>query len=297
MDVAERILAGIGARTTPALNQFVEDNGLGDGLDIQFIQVAYGFAPEPIVPEHLIKRTPYANPDAYRTEMEQAAERGWLDVAGEDRYRLTLKGQRAARALFDLGDRVFGQLEALPEADLKRITALLAKVARKAQDLPEPPKKWALSWGAKFDRGPDAPAMVQVRRKLLDLLSYRDDAHITAWLPYGAGGQVWEAFTYVWRGDAGTAADLVEKLPYRHYDEDAYAAALHELVSRGWSVQQGEIYVATEEGNRLRQEAEDATDRYFDAAWTGLSEAQTEELKGLLERLAEALEPPEEGPV
>ncbi|MGD9048279.1 MAG: hypothetical protein PVF77_09515, partial [Anaerolineae bacterium] len=113
MDVAERILAGIGARTTPALNQFVEDNGLGDGLDIQFIQVAYGFAPEPIVPEHLIKRTPYANPDAYRTEMEQAAERGWLDVAGEDRYRLTLKGQRAARALFDLGDRVFGQLEAL----------------------------------------------------------------------------------------------------------------------------------------------------------------------------------------
>lgn len=294
MDVAERILAGVGTRTTPAINQFVEDNELGDGLDIQFVQVAYGFAPKPIGPEYLIKRTPYADPDAYRTQMGKAAERGWLHVAGEGQYTLTPKGQQAARDLFALSDRVFGQLEALPEADLKRITALLAKVARKAQDLPEPPNKWALSWGAKFDRGPGAPAMVQVRRRLLDLLSYRDDAHIAAWLPYGADGQVWEAFTYVWRREACTAADLAEKLPYRNYDEAAYAAALHELVSRGWVVQEGEIYVATEEGNRLRQEAEDTTDRYFDAAWTDLSGAEKEEVKGLLERLAEAFEPSEE---
>ena len=45
---------------------------------------------------------------------------------------------------------------------------------------------------------------------------------------------------------------------------------------------------------RLRQEAEDATDRYFDAAWAGLGEAETKELKSLLERMAEALQPPEE---
>jgi hypothetical protein len=136
--------------------------------------------------------------------------------------------------------------------------------------------------------------MVQARRKLLDVLSFRDDAHVAAWRPYGADGQVWEAFTYVWRGDASTAAELAEKLPYRHYDEDAYAAALQELVARGWIAQEGEGFIATEEGKRLRQEAEDATDRYFDAAWAGLGEAEIKELKGLLERMAEALQPPEE---
>ena len=91
---------------------------------------------------------------------------------------------------------------------------------------------------------------------MLDLLSFRDDVHVVAWLPY--------------------------------------AAALHELVSCGWIVQEGEIYVASEEGKRLRHEAKDATDRYFDAAWTGLSKSDTDELKGLLERLAEALQPPQE---
>ncbi len=294
MDVTERIFDGIGARTEPAINQFVQDNELGDGLDMQFVQVAYGFAPEPIGPEHLIRRTPYANPIAYRAQMAEAVERGWLDTAGEGLYTITTKGQQAVRDLFALSNRVFGELEALPEEDLKRLLVLLHKTVQQAQELPEPAEKWALSWGAKFDRGPGAPAMVQVRRKLLDLLSFRDDAHIAAWLPYGADGQVWEAFTYVWRGDAGTAAELAEELPYRNYDEEAYGAALHELVSRGWIIQDGEIYVATQEGNRLRKEAEDATDGYFDTAWTGLSEAETEEVKDLLERLAEALRPPEE---
>ena len=81
---------------------------------------------------------------------------------------------------------------------------------------------------------------------------------------------------------------------YRNDDQATYEAALHELGSRGWIAQEGESYVATEEGNHLRQEAEDATGRFFDAAWGGLSGAETEEVMGLLERLAGALELPEE---
>jgi hypothetical protein len=295
MEVAERVLAGIGARTTPALNEFVQESGLDEGQDVLLVQVAYGFAPEAIRLELLTKRTPYANPKAYRVQMDEAMERGWLEAAGPGLYGLTVKGQQVTGELFGLGDRVFGELQALPQADLHRVLELLNEVVQGAQELPEPAEKVALSWGAKFDRGPDAPVMVQVRRKLLDVLSFRDDAHIAAWSPYGADGQVWETFTYVWRGDAGTAGELAKKLPYRHYDEGAYAAALQELVARGWIFQEGEGFVTTEEGQRLRQEAEDATDRYFDAAWTRLSKAETDELKGLLERMAEALEPSEEG--
>lgn len=295
MDVAGEVFAGIGAQTNAALNQFVEENGMAGGLDVQLIQLANGFAPEFITPEHIVKRSPYGNPEFVEEQMGEAVERGWLEVADEGQYAPTTRGQQAAEELFALADRMFGGVESLPDDDLKRITALLSGVVEQARELPEPVEKWALSWGSRFARGPAAPLMVQVRRRLIDLLGFRDDVHIAAWQPYGVSGQVWEAFTYVWRGDAGAAADLAENLPYRNYDEETYSAALEELVSRGWIAETGGKYVATEEGKRLRQQAEDVTDRYFDAAWSGLSEAEMEEVRGLLQRLAEAVKPPEEG--
>ncbi len=294
MDVAGEVFAGMGAQTNSALNQFVEEHGMSEGLDVQLIQLAHGFAPESITPEHVIKRSPYGNPEFVEEQMGKSVERGWLEAVGEGQYAPTAKGQQAAKDLFALADRMFGDIESLPDDDLERISALLGKVVEQALELPEPAERWALSWGSKFDRGPDAPLMVQVRRRLLDLLGFRDDVHIAAWQSCGVSGQEWEAFTYVWRDEAGTAAELAETLPYRNYDEAAYVAALEELVSRGWIAEAEGKYIATEEGKVLRQQAEDATDRYFDAAWGGLSEAEMEEVQDLLERLAEAVKPPEE---
>ena len=294
MDVADQIFAGIGARTNPTFEAFVEETGELEGSDVLFIQMAYGFAPQPITPEYSAKRTPYAHPEAFKGQMDGAVERGWLEVGSEGGYALTAKGKEAVERLWALGDETFGRLASLPEADLKRLIALLNRVVEKARELPQPAEKWALSWGPKFDRGPSAPLLVQVRRRLLDLLAFRDDVHIAAWQPYGVGGQAWEALTYVWRGEAGTAAELAEKLPYRNCDEDVYAAALRGLAARGWIAEEDSRYVVTEKGKKLRQEAEEATDRYFDAAWVALSDAETKEVKGLLERLAEAVKLPEE---
>ena len=137
---------------------------------------------------------------------------------------------------------------------------------------------------------------MHVRRCLIDLLAFRDDAHIAAWQPYDVSGHTWEAFTYVWRGEAGTAAELAEKLPYRNYDEQAYADALEDLTARGWIVQKDGKYVATDKGKQLRQEAERATDRYYDAPWACLDEAETSEAKGLLKKLAEVVKQPEGEP-
>ena len=293
MDVAGEIFAGMGAQVNPTFNQFVEEHGMSEGLDVQLIQLAYGFAPEFITPEHVVKRSPYGNPEFVEEQMGEAVARGWLEAVGEGQYAPTAKCQQVADDLFALSDRMFGAFESLPDDDLKRITALLSKVVEQAQELPEPAEKWALSWGSRFDRGPDAPLMVQMRRRLFDLLGFRDDVHIAAWQPYGVAGQVWEAFTYVWRGEAGTAAELAESLPYRNYGEEAYVAALEELVSRGWIAEAEGKYVSTEEGKALRQQAEETTDRYFDAAWSGLSKAEVEEVRGLLERLADAVKPPE----
>jgi DNA-binding MarR family transcriptional regulator len=294
MDVAEQIFSGMGARTNPTLERFLEEIGGLEGLDITFVQVGYGYAPEPITADTFLRRGPYGNGQAVAQALEDAVERGWLEVVGEGQYTVTAKGVEVAKALFAHADKTFDELETLPNADLKRIAALLSKVVEKAQALPEPAEKWALAWTPKFDRGTFAPLMVQVRRRMLDLLYFRDDAHLAAWAPYNVSGKSWEAFTYVWRGDASTAADLMEKLPSRNYDEEAYANALEELAGLGWIAQKDDKYVATGEGKKLRQEAEDATDRYFDAAWTALSQDEIEEVKGLLQRLATAVKPQEE---
>lgn len=294
MDVAEQIFAGMGARTNPILEQFLEETGGLEGLDITFVQVGYGFAPEPITADTFVRRDPYGNAQALAQALEDTVGRGWLEVLGDGQYTVTAEGVDVAKDLFAHAEKTFGELETLPEADLKRIVALLSKVVEKAQALPEPAQKWALAWSPKFDRGPSAPLMVQVRRRVLDLLYFRDDGHLAAWAPYNVSGKSWEAFTYVWRGDAGTAADLVEKLPYRNYDEEAYATALEELAGLGWIAKEDDKYVAIEDGKKLRQEAEDATDRYFEAAWTALSQDEMEEVKGLLQRLATAVKPPQE---
>jgi len=296
MDVADQILAGLGARTNETLGQYVEEKDLSDGIDLNLVQVAYGFRPEPITPEFLVKRTPYANPASFGPFLYGAVERGWLESLGEDRFALTGRGAVVTAGLFDLGDQVFGAVESLPDEELERLIALLFAVVETARQLPEPAEKWALSWGTKFDRGPGAPRMVKARRHMLDLLSYRDDAHVAAWQPYGASGQEWEALTMVWQGEATTAAALAEKLPYRRYDEDAYEQALQALVARGWIAKENGEYAVTEEGKKLRQEAEDATDHYFDAAWASLSEPEMGETRSLLSKLTEVLMPPEEEP-
>jgi Mn-dependent DtxR family transcriptional regulator len=284
----------MGARTGLAFEQFSEGLGGLEGRDLLFIQLAYGFAPESIGPEHIIKRAPYTNPETHRQEMAETAERGWLEAVGKGQYQLSTKGQEAGESLFALYTGVYGGLESLPDDDLQRIVALLIKVVENARALPEPAEKWAFSWGEKFDRGPSAPTTIRLRRQLIDLTAFRDDVHVAAWQPYDVSGQVWEALTYVWRGEASTAAELAEKLPSRGYDEDAYAAALDDLADRGWIAKEDGKYVATEKGRKLRLEAEDATDRYFDAAWAVLTEAEMEGVKGLMEKLADAVKLPEE---
>jgi Mn-dependent DtxR family transcriptional regulator len=278
----------MGAQTQPQFDRFFEQHGL-ERLERLLIQLAHGFAPEPIRPEFVNKRSPYVNPASHTKAMEDMVERGWFQVVVGDSYRLTAKGQEVAQGMSDLFGETHGSLEPLPEADMARIAALLLPVVEEARALPEPADKWALSWGLKFDRGPSAPLTIQVRRRLIDLTAFRDDAHIAAWRPYGVSGQAWEALTYVWRGEAGTAADLAEQLSSRDYDEASYAAALQDLARRGWIAEEDSAYMVTEEGKALRQEAEDTTDRYFDAPWAVLSGTELAEVKGLLERLAAAV--------
>jgi hypothetical protein len=295
-NVASQIVQGLNAAHREAFDAVVQEVGMED-VDAGFVQVAHAYKPVSLTPKDFVVRSPYANPKAYKTNMAASAERGWLKVVDKGQYTVSNKGAEVVGRLLGTLNEGLAGIEALPEADLERVHDLLQKVVDKTYELPEPAEKRGLEWGKRFQKAfvvEGAPTLVRVRRRILDLLAFRDDGHVAAWKALEKDGQIWEALTYVWRGEAGDAAELVEKLPYRNYDEESYAAALGELIERGWIAQENGKHVITDKGKELRQGAEDATNRYFDAPWSVLSEAETKELQGLLGRLAEAVKLPEE---
>ncbi len=89
----------------------------------------------------------------------------------------------------------------------------------------------------------------------------------------------------MWREEAGTAAELAERLSQRGFDEAGYAKALDKLTQKGWIEEVDDRFQVTPEGKRIRDEAEEKTDELFFANWPVLSEAELETLDGILSQL------------
>jgi hypothetical protein len=156
-------------------------------------------------------------------------------------------------------------------------------VAAKIKLLPEPREKPAFALSLRFERDASAPIVARIRRRLIDLLAFYDDAHLATRLPHEASGLLWETFTYIWQGDANTASDLAKQLSYRNYDETDYATALDALDRRGWIVPlDGGHYAVKPQAAQMRQQVEGTTDRLFEAAFAELSSADTTEFKQLM---------------
>jgi hypothetical protein len=183
-----------------------------------------------------------------------------------------------------------GELSVLTEEELTQIETLLSKVVQACLDAPEPDGKRSLFRTHQGHLDQEYAPLARIDQRLDDLNAFRDDVHIAAWKPYDVSGSAWETLTFVWRGDARTAEELCEKLPFRGYDVKARAADLAHLASRGWVEEVDGGYQVTEKGQALRQQAEEATDSYFFAPWACLSTYEVIQLHDLLTRLRSGLQ-------
>ena len=237
------------------------------------------------------KRDPYSNPDGFLTLFTTLAAQGWIEQVSEQHYRVTEQARSAACQIIRAGYNALGSLEVFPTSEGERLTALLKRLVDAAYQAQEPPEKWALLH--RFRVATEASSLpAQVREYLMDLFAYRDDAHISAWMPYGVQGPAWNAFTSLWRGDATSPAQLAEQAAFRGYTATDYEEAIQELLRRGW-VEEADrpgTYRVTRQGQALRDAVEQLTDGYFYAPWSSLSESEIVELRGLLTRLAESLQ-------
>jgi DNA-binding PadR family transcriptional regulator len=275
----------------PALEEKFAEAGL-EGPQWFLLAVSNDFEPETTAAARFSARGPYASSRVFEKGLAQLAEKGLLEAAGPDEYRITGAGHAALKDVMDMFSARLDKLEPVPGADLERLAALLFRLVNASLAAPEPPDKSSLTYNRHSDPGPDGTVLLRIVQYMADLNSFRDDSHLAAWRPHGVGGPAWEAFTFLWRDEAHSAKELVEKLPNREISADDYTDALQELVERGWAEVVDETkgtYQLTGQGKALRQEAEEATDRYYYAPWDCFSQDETEELGSLLTRLRDSL--------
>lgn len=247
--------------------------------------IAYQLSPEKLTEEIYQKRSPYINPEAIRENLEDAAKAGYLEKEGEGEYQISEKGKNAIDFVHDTFYDHINAVNQFPADKLQTLAGLLGALVESAAraDLTSGILSLEIVRGGHPQVEPGT--LAEVDQLLDDLNAFRDDAHIAAWTPTGVTGQVWEALTFLWNGQASSAEELVEKLPYRSYTVEEYQEALDKLVGLGWSEAGDKGYHLTESGKKIRDQAEQDTNDYYFMPWKVLSEDELGTLKELLTEL------------
>ena len=271
-----------------AMQKAIQDSGIPDNWFA--LSLAHGSDPAPFTVERFHAMSPYTALERSAETVEELARLQLLERVGEDAFRLTDLGREAVKSIYGAAHQSLGAIELLPLDEMNQLNDLLYRLVEATLGAPEPENKWAIAYSRWTDPGEGAPGAVKADQYLTDLIRFRDDAHIATWKPYNVSSHGWEALTFVWRGDARTAEELAEELPRRGHSAEVYAEALAELASRGWAEETPDGYQITEEGQALRQQAEDATNSLFFAPWASLSDDENAQLHGLLTQLKSSLE-------
>jgi len=288
--LAEELSRAIPATVRDAVASLVEERDLDKTGFFYILLSAQRFEPDPISAARMGIRDPYTNPEQYDNLLNELAEAGFLTPKEDGEYELTDKGRTALEEINHAFYTQLGETSALPAEEMAQLEGLMNKVVEASLDVAEPDGKWGIATTHRAHPSQEHAPLAKIDQHLDDLNAFRDDAHLAAWKPYDVSGHAWEALTFVWRGDARTAEELTEKLPFRNHTVEANTVALAHLVSHGWIEETAEGYQVTEGGQTLRQQAEEATDRYFFAPWVCLSVAENVQLHDLLTRLRNNLQ-------
>jgi DNA-binding MarR family transcriptional regulator len=251
--------------------------------------LATGAEPEPYSIDQYVELNPYADPGRLSNTLSEIAEAGLMDN-GAGAYKVSDKGHAALHTVNDSFYKYLGELEILPDEDLQQVSDYFDRLIEASIAASEPADKPATSLMHKTHPQVEYPTMAKIDMQLDDLRAFRDDSHIAAWRPYGMSGRTWETLSFIWQGNAKTAAELSENLTFRGFEEDDYARSLEELAGKGLIKKGSGGFKVTDEGTALRLEAEETTNRIFYEPWRVLEENEQTRLRNLLIRMKINLE-------
>lgn len=271
----------------PQLGDVFQDTGLNAPGAFFTLLTGLGSSVQPCKLDVLKARFPYTHPTHWEDGLAHLSSKGYAKPEGEG-YVITPEGKAVEDSV---NQRFYGALDAInPQVlvDVERMNALLSKVVAHC-------KESAIANGIHAvylaERSKHGTPLAQLDYIYDCLNAFRDDAHVYSWREARVTGPAWEAFTLIWRGDAQTMAAVGEQLAFRRISAEAYANHLQELVRRGWlTIDEDGVCTLTEAGKEERELVERLTDRHFYGAWDVLSQAELDELRGLIQAFDAALE-------
>jgi hypothetical protein len=286
-DLMREANAAIGDHIDRAVEPIIAKSGL-NGREWSLLLAALTFEPEFTTPAHLMVRGPYTAAEEYLLRMSTAAGLGFMEEVAPGEYHLTPAGRSAVKHFIDTARAAIAEVDPLPLTNARRLANLLDRLVQYSLETPPPPKNWSIRLSEKLM--PDAePPLPYIEQAISCLYAFRDDAHLAAWRNSELSATAFEALTLMWRKEARSLIQLADRLAYRGHPSHVYADALAELRERGLVTGAPEALRVTQAGQRLRDQIEEDTNRYFFAPWSCLDETEKREMIDLLSRLRDGL--------
>jgi hypothetical protein len=269
----------------PAMDAAAARHGLG--LAWHTLLAVPLFATQPVTAELLSVRAPFTHPSTSATRLEELGRTGMLEGAPGGGWHISQRGEQVYQDILQAAYAAMASVVTPPKVE--RLADMLFQLVQASLDAHEPPGKWCIRLSRKTDPGAGLGTLARIDQYLSDLNSYRDDAHLAAWQPLGVSGQAWDALSCLWRDEADMLEAIQAKLARRGFSAAEYANALADLAETGWVESSGSLWLITELGAQVRQDAEERTDAYFFAPWQCLVTADLDALADGLRVCAFAL--------
>ncbi len=271
----------------PVIVGFENRTGL-TGAAVGVLLAALTFEPDPVSSARLVVRVPFTAVARYSQSLSILAENGFLAEAQPGEFRLTVRGLSEVQALVNRMRAVMAESDPLPLTRSERLAELLGGLVNACLSAPSPPGHWSINLAHKIMPAP-TPPLPYAEQAFSCLNAYRDDAHLAAWQPGGLSAAALESLTLLWRQEAGSLTEIVQRLSRRGHPSNIYNDALEELRGRGFVEAGKSAYRLTDSGAQYRENVESETDRYFFKPWDRLMGYEKSELADLLEELRAGL--------
>lgn len=270
-----------------AVEAIIAETGLS-GRDWGLLLAALTFEPENTTAAHLMVRSPYTAAEEYTFRLSTAAGLCFLEEVSPGAFRLTPAGRTSVRYFIETARAAMSAVDPLPPQDAGQLAEILDRLVRNCLETEPPPETWSIQLSFKLMPAPQPP-LPFIEQAFSCLAAYRDDAHLAAWRSSDLTATALEVLTLLWRNEAKSLTEVLEKLVHRGHPSQVYANALDELRIRGLVEGTEHTLRLTQEGQRFRDQVEADTDRYFFGPWSILQETDKARLADLLTRLRDGL--------
>lgn len=279
--------SALGPHYQPVIESIVEQSDL-DVRVWNVLLAAFAIDPEEISPAYLMVRSPYTSADHYLGRLEAATIAGYLTEAAQGKFRLSDRGRGEVEGFMRAARQAMADADPLSEHKSLRLASLLARLVENCLQSPPPPNKWSLKRSYALMPALE-PCLPHIEQSFTCLAAYRNDSHLGAWRESGLTATALEALTLLWRDEARSLDEIVERLEHRGHPRQIYSDALLELRDRAYIRGDRDDLSLTDQGQEFRQQVEQETNHYFYAPWDCLEPSEKIELGKLLHQLQEGL--------